>query len=40
MDPTLQSQIDQAMIDLDKTVNKVDIPIFHYNLLQFSRLFM
>ncbi|KAI3963440.1 hypothetical protein MKW98_022862, partial [Papaver atlanticum] len=23
MDPTLQSQIDQAMIDLDKTGNKV-----------------
>lgn len=26
MDPTFQSQIDQAMIDLDKTDNKVVIP--------------
>lgn len=28
MDPTLQSQIDQAMIDLDKTEKKVDISSF------------
>ena len=26
MDPTLQSQIDQAMIDLDKTEKKVFFP--------------
>lgn len=29
MDPTLQSQIDQAMIDLDKTEKKVDFYPFN-----------
>ena len=29
MDPTLQSQIDQAMIDLDKTEKKVLFSISH-----------
>lgn len=27
MDPILQNQIDQAMIDLDKTEKKVPIPL-------------
>lgn len=33
MDPTLQSQIDQAMIDLDKTEKKV---IFFFSFFLFS----
>lgn len=31
MDPTLQSQIDQAMIDLDKTEKKVMISHFEFD---------
>lgn len=30
MDPTLQSQIDQAMIDLDKTEKKVIVFFFFF----------
>ncbi|XP_027109915.1 cytosolic enolase 3 isoform X1 [Coffea arabica] len=40
MDPTLQSQIDQAMIDLDRTEKKESQLVFTRPLLHFSNLFL
>lgn len=36
MDPTLQSQIDQAMIDLDKTEKKVFLFLSNVNTSSYS----